>query len=181
MSLSYIKAALRRVMLAERDLMEAELKKKSDEALLAKISEILKSRNATTVHTYLPMGSEIDLRPLINSLLKDGITVVAPRSLQKPKLQHLVLQSLQQLDAGPFGTSHPAQSSEYTGSYDVIIVPGLAFDQSGYRLGYGAGYYDHFLAEHPKAFKIGLCYPFQVIEKVPVETHDIKVDHVIVP
>ena len=67
-----------------------------------------------------------------------------------------------------------------TGKYDLIIVPGLSFDESNFRLGYGGGYYDNFMSQHLDARKIGIFYPFQKIEKVPVEAHDLKLDEVLV-
>ena len=74
---------------------------------------------------------------------------------------------------------HPANSEEYKGDYDIILVPGLAFDHQLNRLGYGAGYYDTFLNMHPASIKIGVCYPFQVIENVPTEDHDVALDVIV--
>jgi len=56
----------------------------------------------------------------------------------------------------------------------------LAFDANNYRLGYGGGYYDTFLAQHPTAFKQGIFYPFQEVSEVPTEVHDVQLDHVLV-
>lgn len=62
---------------------------------------------------------------------------------------------------------------------DVAIIPGLAFDKNRYRLGRGKGWYDRFLSEHPETFKIGVCYKEQLVDKLPTEEHDIKMDLVI--
>ena len=61
----------------------------------------------------------------------------------------------------------------------MIITPGLAFDASNYRLGYGGGYYDSFMVNHPDAWKIGICYPFQKVPKVPIEEHDLQLDKIL--
>ena len=61
----------------------------------------------------------------------------------------------------------------------MIIVPGLAFDAQNYRLGYGGGYYDNFIVNHAQAKKIGIFYPFQKVEKVPVEAHDFPLDKIL--
>jgi 5-formyltetrahydrofolate cyclo-ligase len=78
-----------------------------------------------------------------------------------------------------WGTIHPGGNEAYTGPIDLFIVPGLAFDTELYRLGYGAGYYDNHLVNQPQAWKAGICYPCQVINKVPTEPHDIKLDELI--
>ena len=62
---------------------------------------------------------------------------------------------------------------------DLILVAGIAFDRDGYRLGYGLGYYDKFLAKLPKALKIGLCFDLQIVEKVPRESYDVPVDMIV--
>lgn len=62
---------------------------------------------------------------------------------------------------------------------DVAIVPGMAFDREGHRLGRGKGYYDRFLAQLPHIYKIGICFPFQLVDKVPADVHDILMDEVI--
>ena len=80
----------------------------------------------------------------------------------------MVLASLNQLERGLFGTFHPIGEKEFSGEYDLIIVPGLSVDHNNYRLGYGGGYYDNFLLDHPASRKIGIFYPFQLIEKIPL-------------
>jgi 5-formyltetrahydrofolate cyclo-ligase len=125
------------------------------------------------------MGSEININPLLTWLLQEQITVVTPKTLRNRELQHLELNSLEELESGIFGTSHPANSVEYTGNYDLIIVPGLAFDANKYRLGYGGGYYDTFLAENPVAFTVGIGYPFQQLKEIPKEAHDACLDLVV--
>jgi 5-formyltetrahydrofolate cyclo-ligase len=91
------------------------------------------------------------------------------------------LKSLDELESGVYGTSHPINGVEYFGDYDLIIVPGLAFDDRNQRLGYGGGYYDDFMKQYPHAHKLGICYPFQKVKQVPVELHDLKIDDVLYP
>ena len=77
-------------------------------------------------------------------------------------------------------TFHSAKADIYTANYDLIIVPGLAFNKNNYRLGYGGGYYDTFLSEHPEAYKLGIFYPFQKVESLPLEEHDQQLDGILV-
>lgn len=163
-------------MLKKRSALGEAEKAELDRGISDKLMSLVHEKGFRSVHTFLPMGTEVDIYPAISDILAQGITVVSSRSLPGGKLQHLLLRSLDELEEGIFGTRYPATSEEYTGSYDMIIVPGLAFDQYFNRLGYGAGYYDRFLRDHSEAYKLAVCYPFQVVEHLPVEEHDVPLD-----
>lgn len=147
--------------------------------ICSQLEQLVKEKKAKVVHAYLPMGTEIDIRPFLEKMLAENIKIMTPKTLPKRQLENLELHALDELEKGVFGTSHPANSSEYKENYDLIIVPGLAFDSHNYRLGYGGGYYDTFLAQHPKAFKAGIFYPFQKVNAVPKENHDVCLDTII--
>ena len=79
---------------------------------------------------------------------------------------------------GDFNILEP-QNEPYTGDFDLIIVPGVAFDRNGNRLGRGKGYYDRFLCHHLDVKRIGICFDFQLVDEVPSEPFDIRMDEVI--
>lgn len=79
---------------------------------------------------------------------------------------------------GDFNILEP-QNEPYTGNFDLIIVPGVAFDRKGNRLGRGRGYYDRFLCQHLSVKRIGICFDFQMVDEVPSEPFDIRMDEVI--
>lgn len=79
---------------------------------------------------------------------------------------------------GDFNILEP-QNEPYNGSYDLIVVPGVAFDRNGNRIGRGKGYYDRFLCKHLDVKRIGICFDFQLVDKVPTEDNDIKMDEII--
>ena len=79
---------------------------------------------------------------------------------------------------GDFNILEP-QNQEYTGDYDLIVVPGVAFDKNGNRIGRGKGYYDRFLCNHLDVYRIGICFDFQLVDEVPTEDNDIKMNDVI--
>ena len=79
---------------------------------------------------------------------------------------------------GDFNILEP-QNEPYTGGFDLIIVPGVAFDRKGNRLGRGRGYYDRFLCQHLDVKRIGICFDFQLVDEVPAEDFDIRMDEVI--
>lgn len=179
MTITEQKKTLRKQMLLQRAKMNDRDKSLYDRDICRKLWDIIEAKSLSKIHCYLPMGTEINIFPLIEKMLVEKLTVITPKTQPERKLQHLILNSLNELEEGVFGTQHPADSEEYLGDYDLIIVPGLAFDGVGYRLGYGGGYYDRFLSQHEKATKTGICYPFQKMERIPIEEHDVQLDEVI--
>lgn len=175
------KGKLRRTMLSERGAVPDIRKKEWDRTICDRLLSIITANNIRVVHTYIPFLSEIDIKPVIENCLEKGIKVVAPKTLKARRLENRVLTSLNELETGIMGTLHPANPEVYSGNYDLIIVPGLAVDKQNYRLGYGGGYYDNFLVHHSDALRVGIYYPFQLMEEIPREQHDVALDQVIIP
>lgn len=174
------KKNLRKEMLIKRAEIETSFKQSYDLWICNQLAVLIEEKNYRIIHAYLPMGKEIDISPLINKLIEKGITIVCPKTLPKRKLENRILTSLNDIEKGVFGTTHPSNPEIYNGKIDLIIVPGLAFDSKNYRLGYGGGYYDNFLINHPEAYKIGIFYPEQKVNNVPTETHDICLNEILV-
>lgn len=174
------KKSLRNKMLIKRAQLSSSLKKEYDLWICQELEELIEAKNYKTIHAYLPMSKEIDIIPLLEKLLAKGITIITPKTLPKRKLENRVLTSLTDIEKGVFGTTHPSNPEEYKGTFDLIIIPGLAFDENNFRLGYGGGYYDNFIVNHPNAYKLGIFYPEQKVEEVPTEAHDIKLDRILV-
>jgi 5-formyltetrahydrofolate cyclo-ligase len=141
---------------------------------------ILKERE--TVLVYASKCPEVDTMPLIKWLLKEEKTVVVPiiqredcslrlSCLADPAV--LVPSTFQVPE--PIGHEIPADPS----TIEVVIVPMLAFDTAGNRLGYGAGYYDRFLAQHPDLLTIGLAFSCQEVPSLPAEENDIRIDWIV--
>jgi 5-formyltetrahydrofolate cyclo-ligase len=179
MNIKEQKKALRQQMFLERSKIEPLHKAKYDQFIGEQLVSLILKNGYKVVHAYIPMGQEIDIAPLLQELLHKKITVVCPKTLPARALENRVLTSLNDLETGIKGTQHPALPQVYEGSYDLIIVPGLAFDHQKYRLGYGGGYYDGFLATQPQAHKVGIFYPFQQVDEVPREAHDVFLDEIL--
>ncbi|NDV45303.1 5-formyltetrahydrofolate cyclo-ligase [Flagellimonas sediminis] len=175
-----LKKEIREQMLERRNRMSHREKTLYDHAVCEVLWGLVEQKEIQSVHTYLPMGSEVDIVPFIAQCLEHQLTVVVPQTLPDRQFNNLVLSSLQGLERGVFGTSYPSGNRVYKGLYDLIIVPGLACDGNRSRLGYGGGYYDTFLAHHPKTRKMGLFYPFQRIRRVPTEDHDVQLDEILI-
>jgi 5-formyltetrahydrofolate cyclo-ligase len=173
------KEELRLSMKAFRDGLSSSEILDSSQLICLKLQQICVKLNPKVVHTFIPFGSEVNVWPLIKELWQIGTTVVCPKTLMGRDLEHLILKNPVELETGRFGTQHPSGGEIYSGPIDLILVPGVAFDAIGGRLGYGAGYYDNFLIDYPEAFKVGICFRGQLVEKVPMENHDVFLDEIV--
>lgn len=132
-----------------------------------------------SVLCFMPMKDEIDIKPFISYLTDKDINVYVPVSFDNGIMSFYKLQEIDNLVTGKYGISEPERQDEYVyDPNDLIIVPGVAFDKYCNRMGRGKGYYDIFLNKH-KLKSIAVCYNEQIIDKVPTEVHDIKMNMVI--
>lgn len=170
---------MRKEMLAVRVQIPFELKSSYDSFINSQLISIIQARNITILHCYLHMGAEIDITPTIQFAIENNLKVISPKTLPQRKLENRILSSLDAIEKGVWGTRHPIGEA-YDGPLDLVIVPGLAFDQEQFRLGYGGGYYDNFLIQHPEAWKLGIFYPEQKVASVPREPHDVRLNDLLV-
>lgn len=151
------KAALRKELLERRGLIAPEERAAVDAAIARHVVESSLFRDATAVFTYVSVGSEVDTRALIRAALGCGKLVAVPRCVPGTRLMEWHrIDSLDDLHPGAFGIPEPIPSAETlvdpsASSPALALVPGLAFDRAGFRIGYGGGYYDRFLAQFPGA------------------------------
>lgn len=142
-------------------------------------------RSARNIFCYVSMPMEVETRGLILRCLEEGKSVCIPRVV--PETDRIEARGLERWEGaflpGPFGILEPDPSvtpSVEPSRIDCVIVPGLAFDRDGYRLGRGKGYYDRFLKGlGARASRIALAFDFQCVDRVPREAHDEKVDRVL--
>ena len=152
------------------------------EKVIANLRMTGEYRSAGMVFCYVSVGSEVDTRPLIRQLLdQEGKRVAVPWCNPATGTMSAVeISGLEELKPGVFGIPEPdstVQAPLDPSGLDLIVVPGIAFDGRGYRIGYGGGYYDRFLSEHGKGkHTLGLAFEAQLIDAVPVEEHDVPVD-----
>jgi 5-formyltetrahydrofolate cyclo-ligase len=138
---------------------------------------------AKTLGCYVSVKGEVDTRTVIQTALSRGKLTCVPLTSRNRALQHVQIESLDDLSPSGFGLLEPLNlsgSEVLSSALDLIIVPGIAFDPRGNRIGFGAGFYDRYLEKTP-ATKIGLAYDFQILEKVPLEPHDIALDIIVTP
>ena len=174
------KDRIRKEYLAKRNAMPKELVKRlSDE-----ISDFVLGwdvyQKAQAVFFYYPLGNEVSLLPVIRDALKNGKQAAFPKTFGD-EMEFYEITDLRDLKEGRFHVMEPAVNTKqpFYAQPDLCFVPGAVFDVSGGRFGYGKGYYDRFLKEC-KAYKIGICFPFQFREDViPTDFMDVPMDEVI--
>lgn len=152
-----------------------------DELSLAPVSALKGHplfRRAATVMMYYLLPDEVDIRPLIEAA--DGKTVLLPRVAGGENMEIRRYDGPGSIAKGAFGIMEPTGRvfTDY-GGIDLVIVPGMAFDDCGRRLGRGRGYYDRFLPLVRQAYKMGVCFAFQKVDYVPTEATDVSMDEVI--
>ena len=138
-------------------------------------------KKAKTVMFYMPFGGEVDTVDMIKAAQKLGKTVVVPVCGKNRMMKPCVLKDGATLLRGPYGIREPALKKPVNfKSLDLVIVPGLAFDKEGRRLGRGKGYYDRFLPKvSGHSVAIGLAYDFQILPNIPTTRYDADVHKVI--
>lgn len=131
---------------------------------------------ADTVYAFVSFGKEIDTSHIIKDALARGKRLLLPR-VTKEGMVFKEVADLNNLIRSDYGILEPAGTLPDIWEDGFMLVPGVVFGRDLYRIGHGAGYYDKFLAETEKnIFKAGFCYNFQIIDKVPAEEHDIRID-----
>ncbi len=184
MELPSDKNQLRRHFKAVRaGLLEGE-RRAIDAAIAGNVAGLPEFAEADGVFTYLSFGAEVDTRILIECAWTVGKTVALPRVVPGTRqMRWYAVDSLDCLERSSFGVEEPpADPAREVTPVDfacpVALVPGLAFDGAGYRLGYGGGFYDTFLPTFPGT-SMGLCRAAQLADHLPHEDYDMPVDEVV--
>jgi 5-formyltetrahydrofolate cyclo-ligase len=169
-----IRARLESISEAVRAVESIELR----ERLMAQIP------SAHTILFFAPLPDEMDVWPMLELALATGTNCALPFfDAEKNSYGAKLLKNLaSDIIVGKFGVREPAASCEEIplNQFDLVLVPGLAFDLSGNRLGRGQGFYDRILAK-ASGIKCGVGYDFQLLKKIPTEPHDAKVDFIFTP
>ncbi|MEO8582011.1 MAG: 5-formyltetrahydrofolate cyclo-ligase [Patescibacteria group bacterium] len=145
----------------------------------AQLMTLIREKKWRTIGLFAPLQSEPSIWPVFEELKLD---FYFPRVNFQNILEFVQIKNQDQLTEENRGIREPATQLPAIDSslLDVILVPGMAFDQAGNRLGRGKGFYDKFFHDTPKKIiRIGVCFPFQILEQVPVEERDQPVDQVI--
>ena len=173
------KKALRREIGAKKRAMSAEEIERASARLAEKFFQTELYRQAKTIYGYLSYNQEVRTEPILRRAQADGKRVAVPK-VYGDEMRFLWLDDLQQVAPGAYGIPEPiADGPVAMDETALVLMPGLAFDPEGHRLGYGGGFYDRYLADQPKHLLVALCYRFQLLDHLETEAHDVPVDLVI--
>jgi len=178
--LKQAKRALRREVLAERDALAIEERTARSEAIGERFLELTEVAVAETALAFWSFGSEVETAPLIARLRSRGTTVALPR-IEGNDVVPVVATPGARMSATSFGAMEPAEGRVLdVAELDLVVVPGVAFDRSCGRVGYGGGYYDRLLGERRAgAAAIAIAFDLQVVDRVPSGAVDRRLDGVV--
>lgn len=173
------KAELRRhIRLQKRQMSEDEIIQKS-ERLFRLFTATQSYKNAKTLYGYMSYNQEVRTLPILEQALRDGKRVAIPKCYGN-KMRFIWMDDLSRTEKSSFGIPEPmADGPVADDPTALVLMPGVAFDGDGHRIGYGGGYYDKFLAAEPEHPTVALCYDFQLLEHLETEEFDIPVNLVL--
>ena len=173
------KKLLRDRIKAYRRGLSAEEKRRLDDAVLENVLagyELLKHK---LILCYLSTDIEVDTKGILSYCLENGIKTAVPRCAGKRKMDFYCYDKDSVLEVSAYGISEPVpDKNELVTDFDgaLCIVPALAYDKQGFRLGYGGGFYDTFIGEHENMTTLGICYSDNIADEIPKGSHDKCVD-----
>jgi 5-formyltetrahydrofolate cyclo-ligase len=170
------KENLRKKILQIRDAIPKALRDSKSRTISEYVTGLPEFKNAKTVMCFSSIGSEPDTAPILASILESGKNLVLPKVLKKNKrIAAYVVKKSGDLTPGVWGILEPNEHCQKAdiSTIDMVIVPGIAFDPDGGRLGYGGGYYDRFIETlDANIYLLGIAFREQIIERIPMESHD---------
>lgn len=173
------KKALRAEIRAKKRAMTAQEIEEKSAALAKAFYETAEYKNAKTIYGYLPYNQEVRTTQMLAHALADGKQVAVPK-VYGDEMKFILLSDLSQVAKGYAGIPEPVADGPVAADPTaLVLMPGLAFDPEGHRLGYGGGFYDKFLAAEPDHPTLALCYDFQMLPHLDTESYDIPVDRVL--
>jgi len=175
------KKEIRRKMIEMRDTQPKEIIKEKSRVILEKLFELNYYKKAKNVMFYVDTRNEVRTLDAIKKSIYLGKKVFVPKVINKCDMLAVRIKSLNELKKGHFGILEPVSGEMINPKeLEVVVIPGVAFDKSGCRLGYGGGYYDRFLQNlKADAVKIALAFEFQILDELPKEEYDILMDIII--
>ena len=177
------KKIIRNQILKSKEELDKTILKSYSDSIINKLYNTNYYKSAKTIMTFISFGAEVDTHEFIKESIKKGKRIVVPITVPETKqLKLSEVLNFDELEIGFYNILTPKEEFiRYVdpSEVDLIIVPGVAFDKCGYRIGYGGGYYDRFLSNLDHVTKISLAFNMQLIDKIPRDHFDIPVNYII--
>lgn len=173
------KTALRKKIREQKRAMTPDQIEHKSRLLGEKFAACDAYRQAKTIYGYMPYNQEVRTVPMLEQAIRDGKRVAVPKCYGD-EMRFIYMDDLTQVEKGYAGIPEPIADGPIADDKTaLVLMPGLAFDPQGHRIGYGGGFYDRFLADEPDHPKVALCYNFQMLDHLQTEEFDIPVDLVL--
>ena len=176
------KPTTRRTMLLRRDAMSSVERDAATQTIARAVMPLVDALPAGSVlAVYAAKGSEVDPLAIDLAARAHGLRIAYPRILGRAQQLAFHLADVDSLVLARFGLREPLASAPEVALEEIgaFVVPGIAFDRQGGRIGWGHGHYDATLVHAPHALRIGLAFDRQIVDAVPREAHDIRLHHVV--
>ncbi|MBB6215770.1 5-formyltetrahydrofolate cyclo-ligase [Anaerosolibacter carboniphilus] len=180
-----MKDQIRKEKLSIRKALTAEEVENKSSYIFLQLKKFFLVQEAKNISVYVDFRNEVKTNQIIQYFLSVGKNVMVPISIPSTKQMQFsqLLDPAQDLITGNYGILEPKQDAMRIvdpNSLDLILVPGVAFDSHGYRIGYGGGYYDRFFSQQNKKIpSIALAFDLQIVEEIPMDPFDHPVDYII--
>ncbi len=173
------KKEIRKEILRQREALDDKIVAETSEVICHIIQALNLYEDAEDICLYMPIRNEIDLKILREAAWKDGKHIWLPKVNGKQMEFHFFGPE-SRLEEGAYGILEPeAGEVLQPGEATLVVMPGAVFSRNHDRIGYGGGYYDRYLSEHPQCRTLAVCHDLQIVEKLPAEEHDIKPDAIV--
>ncbi|MHB8828879.1 MAG: 5-formyltetrahydrofolate cyclo-ligase [Syntrophales bacterium] len=177
------KKELRKRILKIRNAMPSEERAAKSATIISMLTELDDIRRAATIMVFLNFGSEVQTDGLISWGWEMGKRIVAPLCCPEDRtMAPCVINDFSDLETGHYGIREPIAAEVTVAPYeeiDVVLIPAVAFDRQGRRVGYGGGYYDRFLPLVSRAARIGVVFSCQIVPEVHADLHDISAQMIV--
>ncbi|MBN1648255.1 MAG: 5-formyltetrahydrofolate cyclo-ligase [Spirochaetales bacterium] len=177
------KAEIRAATAKIRNNLPNSLRQEKSKIIIQKIINHPGYKDASCIMGFFPINSEVNILPILNDIIKRKKKLVLPRTdFNQNIIVPYFVENISDLKAGVKGIPEPDKNwkKPYIENIDIIILPGLAFDKLGGRIGYGGSFYDRFIQIFKKKpFLMGVAFKEQIIDLVPMESHDVFIDELI--
>ena len=173
------KTELRKWIRSQKRAMTPEQIETASRILADKFFATSYYQEAGTIYGYMPYNQEVRTTPILQQALFDGKKVAVPK-VYGDTMRFIYLDDLSAVAPSEMGIPEPVADEPVADDPTaLVLMPGLAFDSKGNRMGYGGGFYDKFLANEPQHPTVALCYEFQMVESIPTDDYDIPVNCVL--
>ncbi|BDU50887.1 5-formyltetrahydrofolate cyclo-ligase [Haliovirga abyssi] len=173
-----MKNILRKELLKNRRNLKFEYVTKYSKELFENFIKTKEYKNSKIIMSYMSIKNEVDTKWFNEAIIKNGKKLVLPIIDNNDEIQPILVKKLSKMKVGKYNILEPIGDVIEKQKIDLIIVPGVGFDKSYNRIGFGKGYYDKFLKNY-KGIKVGVAYDFQIVDKIDADEYDVKMDMIL--